>query len=165
MTLRTGGSPQRLRAVLVLVVALGLVALAVRWSAGRRGFATPADCLEAYGAACLAGDVAGYLSCLGEPLRSETRQCFADDQELAEWLRQTMKDVKSWTQLLAPVAGSGAEVDVDEVRASGTRRLRFHLEHSGQGWLIVGIEQPRAVPTAVPYGTHISKVPEGPPPK
>jgi hypothetical protein len=52
-------------------------------------------------------------------------------------------------------------VDVDEVRRGGTRRLRFRLERSGKGWLIVAIGPPQTIPTPIPYGTHISQVPQG----
>jgi hypothetical protein len=71
-----------------------------------------------------------------------------------------MKDVTGWSQVLEPlVTGPTAFIDVDEIRATGTRRTRFRLERGGRGWLIVAIGAPQEIPTPVPYGTHVSKVP------
>jgi hypothetical protein len=154
---------KRLRVGIVLVLTPVLLALAVYWSPGRSGFATPAECLDAYREASRAGDVAAYRSCLGEPLRSENARRFADAGALAAFLRDDMKDVKSWVQLLDPGAeGTVARVDIEEVRSTGTRRLRFHLARSGAGWLIVGVEPAQEVPAIIPYGTHVSKVVEDP---
>jgi hypothetical protein len=73
-----------------------------------------------------------------------------------------MADVKSWTQVgAAAVAGSTAEVEVDEVRPDRTRRIRFRLEQSGDGWLITQIEAPKDMPATIPYGTPITAQPEG----
>src|SRR5262245_17891920 len=154
---------KRYRVPFALALTAGALALALRWSAGRAGFATPAACLDAYGEACLAGDAAGCLSCLGEPLRSEVRRQFPDQAALAEALRQNLRGVKAWVRPLEPaVEGAAAAVDVDEVRPEGNRRLRFRLHNAGGGWLIVGIDPPRDVPAVFPYGTHVSGVPEGP---
>jgi hypothetical protein len=49
---------------------------------------------------------------------------------------------------------------VDEVRIDGNRRLHFRLQRSQKGWLIVRIDPPKLVPAGIPYGTHVSKVPE-----
>jgi hypothetical protein len=141
---------------------LGLAILAVRLapSPGRTGYATPTACLDAYREACLAGDPTGYLNCLGEPLRSQAAQRFADQNALAEYLQRSIKDAKSWVELGSPeVAGSTAVIDVEEVRTAGSLRTRFHFQRLGRGWLIVQIEQPQEVPTSIPFGTHVSQVP------
>ena len=41
----------------------------------------------------------------------------------------------------------------------GVQRVRFRLQRDGGGWRIVGIDAPQPLPTVIPYGTHISKVP------
>jgi hypothetical protein len=156
---------KRLRMRMVLVLTLAFLALALYWSPRRAGYATPTECLDRYGEAGRAGDVARYRSCLGEPLRSEMERRFPDAAALAEFLRASMKDIKSWVQLEPRIDGSAARVDVEEVRVTGQRRLRFQLARSGKGWLIVGIEQPQEVSPVIPYGTHISKVPEEASPK
>src|SRR5438132_13567826 len=108
---------KRLRMVRVLVLTLALLALSLWWSPSRSGYVTPSACLDTYGEASRAGDVAKYRSCLGEPLRSAMERRFADANAWAEFLRGSMQDVKSWVQLLDPqIDGSAARVDVEEVR-------------------------------------------------
>jgi hypothetical protein len=142
-------------------VTLGLLALAVFWSLPPAGFATPAACLEAYREASRAGNVPAYLSCLAEPLRAEIRRQHTDPKKLADSLRQAMKDVKTWVQLPVEASqGPTVQVNVDEVRITGNHRLGFHLRRCQTGWLIVGIDPPKLVPAGIPYGTHVSKVPE-----
>ena len=149
---------KRRRLVLLLVVGLGLAALLV-YGPPRRptGFATPADCLDAYRDASKDGDMARYLRCLGEPLRSEQQRTLDSDA-----LRRRLEDVKGWTRLEPVIQELSAYVDVDQVRTSGTARVRFHLQRvdQGQGWLIVRVDAPKEVPAPVPYGTHVSEVPD-----
>jgi hypothetical protein len=148
--------------ILALVnISLGLLGLAIYWSRWQVGFATPADCLDAYREASLAGDVEKYESCVAEPLRAEMRRQHPEPKELAEFLRQETKDVKTWVQVHdLRSAGSTVQVDVDEGRMDGYRRIRFRLQRFEKGWLIVGIDQPKLVPARIPFGTHVSKVPE-----
>jgi hypothetical protein len=147
---------KRRRLVFLLVLSLGLAALIVSELPRRpSGFATPADCLDAYRDASKDGDVARYLSCLGEPLRSEKERAL----NRANLLR-TMEDIKGWTRLDPVVSQSAAYVDVDQVRTSGTARVRIHLQRYGGGWLIVSVDAPKDVPAPVRYGTHVSEVPE-----
>ena len=148
---------KRRRVVLLLVLTLALMALAVSWSRRPREtvFATPADCLEALREASTAGDVGRYLSCLDEPLRSEKRRSLRPAD-----LRRDMEGVKGWSQSDPVVRGSAATVEVDQVRVQGTSRVRFRLERSDRGWLIVGIDRPTEIPPPVRYGTHISEAPE-----
>src|SRR5207249_3920819 len=146
---------KRLRMMLVLVLTLALLALALTWSRPRNGYATPTACLDMYCEASRAGDVVRYRSCLGEPLRSDMERRYPEAQALAEVVRGNVQDIKSWVQRDPVLDGASAYVDVEEVHPSGTRRRRFHLAHSGNGWLIVGIEPPREVPAVIPYGTHV----------
>jgi hypothetical protein len=143
-------------------VTLGLLGLAVHWSKSRAGFATPAACLEAYREACQVGDLERYWNCLAEPLRVQITEQHPNLTELADSLRRDMRQVKTWVQRLDAPAQSIAQVDVDEVRLDGSRRVRFHLQMIGTGWLIVGIDEPKGVPAGVPYGTHVSKVSDEP---
>jgi hypothetical protein len=148
---------KRRRAVLLLVLTLALMALAVSWSWRPRDtvFATPADCLEALREASAAGDVGRYLSCLDEPLRSEKQRSLRPAD-----LQRDMEGVKSWSQFDPEVRGSTASVEVDRVRAGGTSRIRFRLERSARGWLVVGIDPPKDITHSIPYGTHVSQAPE-----
>jgi hypothetical protein len=57
---------------------------------------------------------------------------------------------------------STAWVNVDEVRIDGNRRIRFRLQRSENSWLIASVDPPKLVPAGIPYGTHVSKVPEEP---
>jgi hypothetical protein len=148
---------KRRRRFLVLALSLGLAALVLyALPRGPSGFATPADCLDAYLDAGKDGDVARYLSCLAEPLRSEKQRALNTGD-----LLRSMEDVKAWSRLDPMIVQeAAAEVDVDEVRTSGTCRIRFHLLRSRDGWLIVSVDAPKAVPTPIRYGTHVSEVPD-----
>ena len=148
--------PSRLTALVILI--LGLLAAAVWWSQrSKPGFPNPEDCLEAYREACLAGDAEKYLSCLSEPLRSE--QARAGAGQLGKQLRQGMAGVTGWATQSLAVEGSAARAEVEEVRRTGTRQLRFRLERSGSGWLIAGVEASPERPAAVPYGTRVGEEP------
>src|SRR5262245_1274105 len=105
------------RVVLTLALTLALLALAVftSWRAGPANFATPADCRDALREASAAGDVGRYLSCLGEPLRSEKQRSLRPED-----LRRDMEGVKSWSQLEPEARGTTATVEVDKVREGGT---------------------------------------------
>jgi hypothetical protein len=152
---------KRSHLLLLLIVLLFVIGLILYGPLRHRGFATPADCIDAYRDASIEGNESRYLSCLAEPLRSETRRRYSESGTLADSLRDSMRDVKNWVLAAEPaIEGTTAHVDVDETRATGKRRTRFILERSGQGWLIVRIDPPQDIPMDIPYGTHISKVPE-----
>jgi hypothetical protein len=141
-----------------------VLALAVRWSAppAATAFATPADCLDAYCAACLDGDVARYLSCLAEPLRSEARQRFADPARLAEHLRLSKSGISGWVQHpQAETAASAAVVELEEIGSAKRRLTRFHLKKFGKGWLIVHIDPPEEKPLTFRPGTPVNEAREG----
>jgi hypothetical protein len=148
---------KRRRVTVLLAVTLAVLALAVWWPRrpGPAGFATPADCLDALREASAAGDVGCYRDCLGEPLRSQKQHTLRPAD-----LRRDMEGVKGWGQLEPVVRGPAATVEVDQVRVQGTSRVRFRLERSDRGWLIVGIDRPTEIPPPVRYGTHISEAPE-----
>jgi hypothetical protein len=140
---------KRMRVAILLALIFGLLLAALFWSRPHpeSGFATPGDCLDAYRDACKTGNVGRYLSCLAEPLRSDKGDA------TAEQIRKEMQDVKSWTQLDPEIKHDSAIIDVDAVRRSGTRRIRFHLARSDGGWLITAIDAPRELPGGIPYGT------------
>jgi len=149
-----------IRIIVIVVLVVALLGVTVYWSRQPGGFATPADCLDAYREACRAGDLQKYWSCLAEPLRAGIQQQHPSVEELASFLRRDMTGLKSWVaQLASESEHSKVQVDVDEVRAEGNRRIRFLLERSRRGWLIVGLDEPKPVPAHIPFGTHISKVP------
>jgi hypothetical protein len=154
-----------LRVALALVAAAVLLAVALYRPGGRGGFTTPAACLDAYEAARKDGDAEGYLRCLAAPLRAQVRQRFPDPAQLSGALRADAEGVKHWVQPSAPaVQGNMAEADADEVRSDGVRRLHFRLECSGGGWLVAGVDAPRARAAAIPYGTHVKDTPDEPEP-
>jgi hypothetical protein len=148
---------------ILALVTVGVTGLGC-WVAASRlagsGFATPADCLEAYREACQNGDVSGYLGCLGEPLHTETRTRHSRNQELAETLRAEMSGVKSWVELPESVlTESTAEINVDIEGPRGLHRTRFNLEKSRAGWLIVAIGPPQKLSPPIGFGTHVGDAP------
>ena len=142
--------------ILLAVAALGggLLLAVRRVGAPPAGFATQAACLDAYYAATRAGDAAAYRRCLGGALAAEERGAAAD--VLAERLRQ--RAVKGWGQAGATQDGDRAVIDVDEVRLTGTCRVRFELRRDAGGWRVVAVDRGPERPAAVPYGTHIKDV-------
>src|SRR5579885_2107081 len=146
---------------LLLVALTGAVlAGALAWSLRPRpaGFATPAECLEAYHEACRAGDAARYRGCLGEPLRSEVRRDYPDDAALVEALRRETQGMKGWVEVGPPDdQGERATASVEEVRETGQRRLHFYLERSPDGWLIVRVEKGAEQTPEVRYGTRVGE--------
>jgi hypothetical protein len=152
--------PANVRAGMLGALTLAILAGALAWSLrpGHAGYATPDECLDAYRAARLAGDAPRYRACLAEPLRSETERTYADDRSLADALRRETAGVKSWVEVGAPdVQGERAVATVDEVRATGQRRLRFHLERAGGGWLIARVEKDAERAPDVRYGTRVGE--------
>ncbi len=148
---------------LLLLALTGVVlAGALVWSLRPRpaGCATPLECLQAYREASRAGDPARYLRYLGEPLRSQVQQSYPDDGALAESLQRDTRPIKAWVDI-GPLEEQGdrALANVEEVRETGQRRLRFHLERTPDGWLIVRIEKDREQTPAVPYGTPVGEEP------
>jgi hypothetical protein len=148
--------PRRLLPLILLPVCGGLIWFARRDAAAPAGFPTPAACVAAYCDACCAGDVAAYLRCLGEPLRSDERHAAPD--MLAERLRREARPVKGWAQAGEELAGDTATVLIDEVRPTGTSRVRFGLRRDTGGWRIVAVAAGPERPAAVPYGTHVKDV-------
>ena len=158
------------RAAIVGLLAAGAVVAVLWWQGGSgapadgSGFATPALCLDAYRDAVQEGDAAGYLRCLGEPLRGEARGKNPDDRDLGETLRREMRGVKSWVVTDRPEAqGDRASAVVEEVRPSGVRNVRFRLERTGAGWLIVGIDRGDERAAGIRYGTPVGTEVEGKP--
>jgi hypothetical protein len=153
--------PRRLVILLVLVAAGGGLWLARRSTAPAGGFSTPGECVDAYYAATRAGDVAAYLRCLGEPILAEERNASGDG--LVERLRRQAQSVKGWAQAGEAVDGDRATVEIDEVRLTGTCRVRFGLRRGAGGWGVVAVDRGPERPAAVPYGTHIKDTDPGPP--
>jgi len=146
-----------LRATILVGLTFGLLAMALYWTRTRQhlGFATPADCVDAYINASKDGDVAKYLECLGEPLSSEKRRVTSQD------LQRGMEGVGTYARIgdNPVIKDSMASVDVEKVRRTGTTPVKFRLENSGKGWLIVGIEEGKEVPSAIRYGTRVGEEP------
>ncbi|HTU19462.1 MAG TPA: hypothetical protein VMG10_15485 [Gemmataceae bacterium] len=141
--------------LLILLVVVGIALLGIRFWPRRTattGAATPAQCLDAYYESLQSGDVDKYLRCLDEPYREDVgRRSF-------EAARRDVKDVKNLVQKAGP-AESGSPLWVDEVRAAGVRRLRYHLRQNGRGWVIAAIDPPREIATPIRYGTHVGDEP------
>jgi hypothetical protein len=142
----------------LLLLAVVLIALAgVRFWPGKAaivGAATPAECVENYYESLKSGDIEKYLRCLGEPYRAHAGQRF-----FAAACRE-VKDVKGVVQRAGPAeSGSPLWVDVEEVRAAGSRRLRYHLRHDDRVWVIVSIDPPRETASPIRYGTPVGDEP------
>lgn len=129
----------------------GAALVAVMFWQGRSSTpGTPRDCLRTYYDACQAGDLNAFTSCLAEPLRTQARTEFADPADLRG------RGVKSWTCVNSNDPGEPeTRLDVDEVRESSVRRVRFRLEHIGRAWLITAITPLEDKPSSVPYGKDI----------
>ncbi|HEV3203593.1 MAG TPA: hypothetical protein VGY77_04385, partial [Gemmataceae bacterium] len=125
-------SPKRKPILIALVLSLGLITGILIWVPGKTGFATPHDCLCSYYETCQCGEPAGFLDCLGEPLRSETERRWAGTQGAAETLRS--QAVKNWVLDGSWVTvGKAAHAEVEEIRAANIQRVRFRLEQSRKG--------------------------------
>ena len=145
---------KRLRVAVAGAVVLGVLGGALLWSRSGSGFATPEDCLSAYYEACQAGDVSRYLACLGEPLRSRSRERLEEGSAGAEALRRLA--VRGWARDgSAKPAGEEARLDVEEIRTDGIRRVQFQLERSTRGWLIVALTSLEEKAPLYPYGTDV----------
>lgn len=149
-----GVPAKRLRVAVAGVLAVGVVAVALMWARPGGGFATPEDCLAAYYEACQAGDAARYRECLGEPLRSRSREWLDEGPAGAEALRR--QAVRGWARdgAATPV-GDEARVDVEEIRTGGIRRVQFQLRRSARGWLIIGVTPLEEKAPPYPYGTDV----------
>jgi hypothetical protein len=147
---------KRLR-LLILIAVVGIALVGVRFWPHRTpppGAATPADCLDTYYESLQSGDVENYLRCLDEPYRQEV------GQRSFEATRRDVKDVKNLVQITGPTeSGSPLWVDVDEVRAAGIRRLRYHLRRDDRGWVIAAIDPPREISAPIRYGTPVGDEP------
>ena len=157
-----------LRGVLLGLATLGVLMLILRWSnppgssEGVGRFTTPEACLDTFRDARADGNASVYLRCLGEPLRSQTRRKYRDEQEMGLAIREEMKLVKSWAvkDRPDPQATQGTAL-VEQVYPSGVRELRLQLERTGEGWLITSIENGKERPASLPYGTAVGEEPEG----
>jgi hypothetical protein len=150
--MRTGRFPWPILLGLVLLVIILLVLVRGKHPSSGEGYLSPADCVRAYREASLAGDVPGYLVTLGEPFRSRVQEN-TDVNSLAERLTLSMSGVKSWVQVGEPeIEDSTAQVEVEVVREEGTQRVRFHLEQTAGGWLIVSVDEPEEVASPTRFG-------------
>jgi hypothetical protein len=148
------------RRLLPVALTCAVLAGALAWSLrpGPTGCSRPAECVEAYRQARDAGDVARYRRCLGEPLRSQVRHTYPGDEALAEALRREARGVKGWVEVGPADDQAGKAVaNVDEVRETGQSRLRFYLEHSQEGWVIVRVERGSEQAPDVRYGTRVGE--------
>jgi hypothetical protein len=147
---------KRLRVPIVLAVSLLLLGGVLFWSrrTATTRAATPAECLDNYYESLQSGDVEKYQSCLDDRSRAQAGQRSFEDA------RRDAKDVKNLVQVAGPAEGGSSQwVDVDEVRAAGVRRLRYHLRQDGRGWVIAAIDPPRDMAAPIRYGTHVGEEP------
>lgn len=147
---------KRLRVLILLAVIL-IVFAGVRFWPGRIatvGAATPAECVDNYYESLKSGDVDKYLRCLSDAYRVEVGQRFFADA------CRDVKDVKGVVQRTGPAESESSQwVDVEEVRAAGVRRLRYHLRREGGKWVIAAVDPPRESTSPVRYGTHVGDEP------
>jgi hypothetical protein len=145
-----------LRVLIVLAVVL-IMLVAVRfwpWKMATAGAATPAECVENYYESLKSGDVDKYRRCLGDSYRADVGPRFFKDA------CREVKDVKGVVQRAGSAEGESSQsVDVEEVRAAGVRRLRYHLRQEDRGWVIVAIDPPRETTSPIRYGTPVGDEP------
>jgi hypothetical protein len=92
------------------------------------------------------------------------RHTYPGDDALAEALRLEGREVKGWAEVGPPdEQGERAVATCEEVRETGQRRLRFFLEHSPGGWLIVRVEKGAEQTPEVRYGTRVGEEDGAPP--
>ncbi|HTU90837.1 MAG TPA: hypothetical protein VMF69_12230 [Gemmataceae bacterium] len=143
--------------ILILLAVASIALVGVRFWPGRAakaGAATPEECVENYYESLQSGDVDKYLSCLGEAYRAEVGRRFFDAA------CRDVKDMKGFVQRAGPAEnGSPLWVDVEELRAAGTRRLRYHLHQDDGNWVISAIDPPREITSPIRYGTPVSDEP------
>jgi hypothetical protein len=147
---------KRLCVLIVLAIALIVLVSARFWpgQTTRLGAATPAECLNNYYASLKNGDNDKYLRCLGEPYRTDIGRSVFDAA------CRDVRDVKGVAQREGPSEGGVPQwVDVEEIRAAGVRRLRYHLRQDGGNWVITAIDPPRETISPVRYGTPVSDEP------
>lgn len=142
---------------LLIAGAVVLTALAsVRfwpWKSAARA-ASPAECIEDYYESLKSGDITKYLQCLGEPYRTEVGHRFFEDA------CRDVEDLKSLVQRAEEDDnGSPLWVDVEEVRTSGVRRMRYRLRQEERGWVIAGIDVLRESTSPIRYGTPVGDEP------
>ena len=147
---------KRLRVLILIAVAV-IVLASIRFWSGRTaaaGAATPAECVDNYYESLKSGDVDKYLSCLSERYGAEVGQRFFTDA------CRDVKDVKGVAQHAGPTESESLQwVDVEEVRAAGIRRLRYHLRRDSGSWVIAAIDPPRESSSPVRYGTPVGDEP------
>ncbi len=132
--------------IAVAIVAAGLLLWARRSTT--EAAVTPEECLDTYYNALRSGDRDKYSGCVVE---SHGIQSGGDRFQV---LCREANDLKNLVQVAGPRDDEALRwIDVDEVRASGIRRLRYHLRRDERGWLIVGIETARERAAPIPFGT------------
>lgn len=143
--------------LLILLAVILIVLAGLRFWPGRTATvraATPTECVENYYESLKSSDIDKYLRCLSEEHRAEVGRRFFDTA------CRDVKDVKSVVQRAGPAKSESSQwVDVEEVRAAGIRRLRYHLRHEGGSWVIAAIDPPRESTSPIRYGTPVSDEP------
>lgn len=141
--------------ILLAVVAIALAS--VRFWPSRTTTArasTPTECIENYYESLKSGDIDKYLSCLAEGYREDVGRSFFDTA------CRDVKDMKGVVQRAGPLEnGSSQWVDVEEIRAAGIRRLRYHLRSDNGNWVITAIDPPRESTSPIRYGAPVGDEP------
>lgn len=116
--------------------------------------ATAAECLDAYYDSLQSGDVEKYRRCFGDPYRTRM------EANAFDTVCRDTRDLKNLVQIEGAAEGDSSRwVDVDEVRAAGVRRIRYHLRREERGWVIVDVEPPRERAAPIHYGTPVGDEP------
>jgi hypothetical protein len=144
------------RVLLLLAITLSLLAGVVMLSrrSTPRGATKPEECLDDYYESLQSGDMDKYRRCLDEALRVRV------DQRAFDAACREVKEVKNLVQIAGPAESETSRwVDVDEVRAAGIRRLRYHLRRDNGNWVIASIDPPRETSAPIRYGTPVGDEP------
>jgi hypothetical protein len=147
---------RRLRVTVAVSLSIILLAVTLRWSRREIAYATPVDCVSAYYEACHGGNETQYRTCFADSIRSQFVQEPSNQNSFSNRRRQEI--VKNWVVVAESTGGNeDRSILVDEVRADGMRRLRFHLEYSKGSWLIRGIDTLGEQQPEVRFGTDVGK--------
>ncbi len=110
--------------------------------------ATPEECLDR------------YYNSLQSCNEDKYSRCFVESHRMRssgvrfEALCRDNSDLKNLVQVAGPEDDVASRwIDVDEVRVSGIRRLRYHLRRHESGWLIEEIDTARERAAPIPFGT------------
>ena len=146
----------------LLVVALVVLAFALRGRGPAAPPATPEAAVSAFFDAAARGDDTAYLALAAGDLRKSLRDSRSQlgTPAFRDGLRRSAAAIKGLaTTRSADQPPEGLALDVELVFADRNERQRILLAQSGSGWLLTAIGPAAATKPAIPYGTPVFEEP------